>query len=134
MSGKGNEVRLLLDTHALLWWATLNRRLSPKVKKAITKSESEVYVSAATGWEIATKTRLGKLDWPPTAGSLHDYVSGQGFRPLPISLEHAERAGQLQIEHRDPFDRMLIAQAQVEDMLLVSNESIFDACAVRRYW
>jgi PIN domain nuclease of toxin-antitoxin system len=127
-------MRLLLDTHALLWWATLDRRLSSKAKKAIARQESEVYVSAASACEIATKSRLGKLDWPVEAGSVRDYVVGQGFRPLPISVEHAERAGQLPIEHRDPFDRMLIAQAQSEDLLLVSNEALFDDCAVRRHW
>jgi PIN domain nuclease of toxin-antitoxin system len=127
-------VRLLLDTHALIWWATLDRRLSPKAKKAIARQESEVHVSAASAWEIATKSRLGKLEWPPEAGSLRDYVVGQGFLPLPISVEHAERAGQLAIEHRDPFDRMLIAQAQSENLLLVSNEALFDDYAVRRHW
>jgi PIN domain nuclease of toxin-antitoxin system len=127
-------MRLLLDTHALLWWATLDRRLSPKAKKAIARQEAEVFVSAASAWEIATKSRLGKLDWSAEAGSVRDYVVGQGFRPLPISLEHAERAGQLSIAHRDPFDRMLIAQAQSEDLLLVSNEALFDDFAVRRHW
>jgi PIN domain nuclease of toxin-antitoxin system len=127
-------VRLLLDTHALLWWATLNRRLSPKAKKAIARQESEVFVSAASAWEIATKSRLGKLEWPPEAGSVRDYAVGQGFRLLSISVEHAERAGQLTIEHRDPFDRMLIAQAQSEDLQLVSKEAVFDDYAVRRYW
>lgn len=127
-------MRLLLDTHALIWWATLDRRLSPKAKKAIARQESEVHVSAASAWEIATKSRLGKLEWPPEAGSLRDYVVGQGFLPLPISVEHAERAGQLAIEHRDPFDRMLIAQAQSENLLLVSNEALFDDYAVRRHW
>lgn len=127
-------MRLLLDTHALIWWATLDRRLSPKAKKAIARQESDVHVSAASAWEIATKSRLGKLEWPPEAGSLRNYVVGQGFLPLPISVEHAERAGQLAIEHRDPFDRMLIAQAQSEDLLLVSNEAMFDDYAVRRHW
>jgi PIN domain nuclease of toxin-antitoxin system len=91
-------------------------------------------VSAASAWEIATKVRLGKLDWPPAAGSVNAYALEQGFRPLPISLEHAERAGRLAIDHRDPFDRMLIAQAQVEDLWLVSKEEVFDAAGVRRYW
>ena len=69
-------------------------------------------VSAASAWEIATKVRLGKLDWPAEAGSVHAYVQGQGFRSLPISLAHAERAGQLPIAMRDPFDRMLIARTE----------------------
>jgi PIN domain nuclease of toxin-antitoxin system len=127
-------VRLLLDTHALLWWASLDPGLSRKAKKVIANEASEVFVSAASAWEIATKVRLGKLVWPAAAGSVHAYVLGQGFRALPVSLEHAERAGQLRIAHRDPFDRMLIAQAQTEDMWLVSNENAFDSMGVRRYW
>ena len=127
-------MRLLLDTHALLWWATIDPGLSRKAKKAIANDAHEVFVSAASAWEIATKVRLGKLEWPVAAGSVNAYVLSQGFRPLPVSLEHAERAGQLRIAHRDPFDRMLIVQAQTEDMWLVSNEDAFDSMGVRRYW
>lgn len=127
-------MRLLLDTHALLWWATLHPSLSPRARAAIGDEASEVYVSAASAWEIATKVRLGKLEWPEEAGSVHSYASGQGFRGLPVSLEHAERAGRLRMAHRDPFDRMLIAQAQAEDLLLVSNEAIFDTTGVLRHW
>jgi PIN domain nuclease of toxin-antitoxin system len=95
---------------------------------------SAVYVSAASACAIATKVRIGKLEWPPHAGSVSGYARSQGFRALPISLEHAERAGQLRIAHRDPFDRMLIAQAQMDEMWLVSNEHGFDSLGVRRYW
>lgn len=125
---------LLLDTHALLWWATLDPNLSRKAKRAIADDKTNVLVSAASAWEIATKVRLGKLEWPAEAGPMNAYVLDQGFRSLPISLEHAERAGQLPILSRDPFDRMLIAQAQMEDLWLVSNEEGFDAAGVRRYW
>lgn len=127
-------MKLLLDTHALLWWATRDAELSRKAKKAIAADDNEVYVSAASAWEIATKTRLGKLEWPATAGSIRHYAVGQGFRSLSISLDHAELAGHLPIAHRDPFDRVLIAQAQIEDLWLVSNEHVFDATGVRRYW
>lgn len=127
-------MKLLLDTHALVWWATLDSRLSRKAKRAIADNGDAVFVSAASAWEIATKTRFAKLDWPPSAGSVRAYAMGQGFRLLPISLDHAERAGQLPIEHRDPFDRMLIAQAQMDDFWLVSNEELFDTAGVRRYW
>jgi PIN domain nuclease of toxin-antitoxin system len=96
--------------------------------------DTEVLVSAASAWEIATKVRLGKLEWPPAAGSVNDYVLGQGFRCLFISVEEAELAGRLALEHRDPFDRMLIAQAQFGGFWLVSNEKLFDAAGVRRYW
>ena len=125
---------LLLDTHALLWWATLHSGLPRKVRQALANEANEIFVSAASAWEIATKVRLNKLQWPAAAGSVHAYVLGQGFRALPISLQHAERAGQLRTAHRDPFDRMLIAQAQAEDMWLVSNENVFDSMGVRRYW
>ncbi len=127
-------MRLLLDTHALLWWATSNPGLSRKARKAIADDATDVFVSAASAWEIATKVRIGKLEWPGTAGTVNAYVLGQGFRALPISLVHAELAGQLPIAHRDPFDRMLIAQAQTEDMWLVSNEAAFDTTGVRLYW
>lgn len=127
-------MRALLDTHALLWWATLDPKLSRKARAAIADDRTDVYVSAASAWEIATKVRIGKLVWPATAGSVADYVVGQAFRPLPISVQHAERAGLLRIEHRDPFDRMLVAQALTDDLVLVSNEAVFDAAGVRRYW
>ena len=115
-------MRLLLDTHALLWWATLHPNLSPKAKSAIGDDASEVYVSAASAWEIATKVRLGKLEWPEEAGSLNSYALGQGFRSLPISLEHAQRAGRLPMAHRDPFDRILVAQAIVGDLTLITAD------------
>jgi PIN domain nuclease of toxin-antitoxin system len=127
-------LRLLLDTHTLLWWATLDRGLSARAKRSIADDKTEVFVSAASAWEIATKVRLGKLEWPAAAGTIQAYVLGQRFRPLPISLEHAEHAGQLPIANRDPFDRVLIAQAQAEDLWLVSNEKVFDAAGVRRLW
>jgi PIN domain nuclease of toxin-antitoxin system len=127
-------LKLLVDTHALLWWSTLDAKLSPKAKRAIASKGNDVFVSAASAWEIATKVRLGKLEWPATAGTVNAYVLEQGFRALPISLQHAERAGQLQIIHRDPFDRVLIAQALAEDLWLASNEEFFDAAGVRRYW
>ena len=130
----GEVLRLLLDTHALLWWSTSDARLSPKAKKAMASEDIVVFVSAASAWEIATKVRVGKLEWPATAGTVNAYVLEQGFRALPISLEHAERAGQLAIAHRDPFDRMLMSQALAEDMWLATNEDVFERAGVRRYW
>ncbi len=127
-------MRLLLDTHALLWWATDDENLSVKARTALGDSTVEIYVSAASVWEIATKVRLGKLVWPEEVGTVNAYVLGQGFLPLSILNEHAARAGALPGDHRDPFDRMLIAQALAEDMALVSNERVFDTYAVRRWW
>lgn len=126
-------MRLLLDTHALLWWAEDNQALSGKARRAM-KAAEDVYVSAASAWEIATKVRIGKLSWQAELGTVTAYVLGQQFRQLPVSFEHAERAGGLQIANRDPCDRMLVAQALLEDMTLVSNETSFDASGVRRLW
>lgn len=128
-------MRLLLDTHAFLWWLDGDRRLSRRGRAAIGDPGNQVFVSAASAWELSTKARLGKL-----AGAL-DVVSdiggclaSQGFEELPISVIHAQRAGGLRIDHRDPFDRMLIAQAQMEDLPMVSNETLFDALGVQRVW
>ena len=128
-------MRLLLDTHALLWWLAGDAQLSLTARDAIADVSNEVFVSAASAWEVATKHRLGKL---PGAGPLAvDFgreVRRQGFEPLPISIDHGQVAGALLGAHRDPFDRMLVAQAQEEKMALVSNESVFDAFGVTRVW
>jgi PIN domain nuclease of toxin-antitoxin system len=126
---------LILDTHAFLWWLDGDPRLSPRARSAIADPKQEVYVSAASAWEIATKFRLGKL--PGAAAVAHDIpgcVRDQAFSELPISLLDATRAGALAGEHRDPFDRMLIAQALDRDWTLVSIEALFDSFGVRRLW
>ena len=128
-------MQLLLDTHALLWWLADDPALSKRARTAIANTDNLVIVSAASAWEIATKVRLGKL---PTAADLaadfDGHLDRQGFQVLPISSEHAIRAGLLPGEHKDPFDRMLIAQAQAENLALVSNEAAFDSYGVRRIW
>lgn len=128
-------MRVLLDTHALLWWLAGDPLLSDAARAAIADENNEVFVSAASAWEVTTKYRLGKL---PGAGPLAvDFareVRRQGFMPLPISLEHGQSAGALADEHRDPFDRMLIAQAIDERMALVSNEVVFDRFPIFRVW
>ena len=94
-----------------------------------------VLVSAASAWEVATKVRLGKLAGAAgLAADFASYIEREGFEPLPISMDHAARAGLLAGAHKDPFDRMLIAQAQAENLALVSNEDVFDAYGVRRLW
>lgn len=126
--------RLLLDTHAFLWWLAGDRRLPRHAKTAI-EGSTAVHVSAASAWEITTKHRIGKL--PGVAhivNDLADIVLSQEFVPLPISVVHAQRAGTLPGDHRDPFDRMLIAQAHCEGLTLVSNETLFDAYGVTRLW
>lgn len=128
-------MRLLLDSHALLWWQLGDKRLPPTAKQAIADEDTEAFVSIASIWELAIKLGLGKL--PQAEASIAELkTSGAlpGFAMLPISEQHAVDAGLLEIPHRDPFDRMLIAQARRESLVLVSNESIFDGFGVTRLW
>ncbi|MGE0648648.1 MAG: type II toxin-antitoxin system VapC family toxin [Alphaproteobacteria bacterium] len=125
----------MLDTHTLLWWYAGDRRLSARARRAVGNASNEVLVSAASAWEIATKERLGKLDGVRVLVSdLADWLAKENFSQLSIKLDHALRAARLPGPLRDPFDRMLIAQASAEELLLVSNEAIFDEYDVRRYW
>jgi len=127
-------VRLLLDTHAFLWWLEGSAELSAKARQAIQGDTNSVFVSAATVWEIAIKQQIGKLEQPEEMIDLGELIESRGFSPLPISVAHAQAAGALPGPHRDPFDRMLIAQAIAEGMALVSNEKRFDAYGVKRLW
>jgi len=128
-------MRLLLDTHALLWWLDGDRRLSHKARRAIANQANVILVSAASAWEITTKARLGKLPGATdVAADVAACVTDQGFVPLDITLLHAQRAGRLPGEHRDPFDRMLIAQSQMEDVAVISDDEAFDGFDVRRLW
>jgi PIN domain nuclease of toxin-antitoxin system len=111
--------RLLLDTHVLLWWLSDDSQLSSDAREAISDPRNEIYVSAATTWEIAIKTQLGKLQAPVDMESI---IEAEGFTPLPITLFHGQQAGHLPPLHRDPFDRMLIAQASAEGLVLVTND------------
>ncbi len=128
-------MKLLLDTHALLWWLAGDAsNLSARARNAIGDTNNLVHVSAASAWEIATKQRLGKLDAGVLSGQMARVLAQQTFLALDISIDHAERAGALPGAHKDPFDRMLIAQAQAENLTLVSNESAFDNYGVSRIW
>lgn len=128
-------MKLLLDTHALLWWLDGDERLSNPAKLAIGEARTRVFVSAASAWEITTKVRIGKLPGAiEIAERFLEIVLDQDFDELPISIEHARHAGLLPGEHRDPFDRMLIAQSQIEGLTLVSNEVLFDRFGIRRLW
>ena len=132
----GNRrVRLLLDTHAFLWWLAGDEALSVAARTAIADEGNVVLVSAASAWEIATKHRIGKL--PNVAAIVVDLdqaLVDQGFVGLPITLRYAQVAGGLPGPHRDPFDRMLVAQAMVDRLVLVSNEVVFDGYGVARVW
>lgn len=128
-------MRLLLDTHTLLWWLDGDRRLSRRARTLLADEDNLVMVSAASAWELATKARLGKLPGAlDVATDVAGCVARQGFVDLPITIQHAQRAGSLKIDHRDPFDRMLMAQSQMEDVPIVSNEAIFDSFGVDRIW
>ncbi|MBI5162419.1 MAG: type II toxin-antitoxin system VapC family toxin [Magnetospirillum sp.] len=111
-------MRLLLDSHVFLWWQADDPRLSTGIRRSIVGSQ--VWISAATVWEIAIKVAAGRLDVPepPVPAILRN-----GFTPLDVTFAHAERAAALPPYHGDPFDRMLIAQAQAEDLVLVSGDA-----------
>ncbi len=115
-------MRLLLDTHALVWWD--NDQLPAAVTRRIQRAQT-VFVSAVTAWEIAIKSSLGKI---VVKGSVGDALDDYGFTELPISVRHADAVRDLPYHHRDPFDRLLVAQAVIEDLVLVSADS-----ALRRY-
>ena len=128
-------MKALLDTHALLWWVADSARLSETARRLIRDDSNEILVSAASAWEIATKYRLGKLPGGETvARDVVGCIGTQGFTELQISVADAERAGRLPRPHRDPFDRMLIAQALARDLPLVSVDAAFDRYAVNRVW
>lgn len=129
-------MRLLLDTHAFLWWVFGDPRLSRQARQALADDETnEGFVSAASAWEITTKFRIGKLDDAAVvARDVAAAIAAEGFVELAVSVAHAQSAGALGGRHRDPFDRMLVAQALAENLTLVSNERAFDAYGVRRLW
>ena len=126
-------MKLLLDTHALIWWVMGDDRLRPATRDLI--HAGEVFVSAISAMEICTKHRLGRL---PEAASLASAfeaeIAAEQFVELPLTARHAQRAGSLLIAHKDPFDRMLIAQSLIEGLPLVSNEAVFDGFGVVRIW
>ena len=128
-------MRLLLDTHAFLWWLAGNARLSTGARRAIEDPANDVIVSAAAAWEITTKYRIGKLsEAAAVAQDVAGAIASQGFEELPITVEDAERAGGLPGPLGDPFDRMLIAQAVAQGLALVSIDRVFDRYGVRRVW
>ena len=133
--GTNKLVRLLLDSHVLLWWLLSDAAISNAARTAIADEGNETFVSAASAWEISIKYRLGKL---PTASQLmvdfERVILDEGFVGMPIALHDGERAGGLPLLHKDPFDRMLIAQALTESLTLISNEQLFDRYGVSRLW
>lgn len=128
-------MRLLADTHALLWWLAEDRRLSPRARAALQDEGNEVHISAASAWEIATRNRKTRLDaLPSNGGSILQILAREGFRPLPITLPHGERAGSYTQPHGDPFDRMLAAQCEIEGLTLVTRDPAFAAFHCPTLW
>ncbi len=121
-------MRLLLDSHAYLWWLADDARLTERARAAIAAPRAIVHVSAATIWEIAIKAALGRID---TGGAdLTGEIAANGFVELPLSARHAAKAGALPRHHDDPFDRMLIAQAQSDELTLITRDRAFRAYEV----
>lgn len=128
-------MRLLLDTHALLWWLDGDRQLPRTVRHAIENDDNEILVSAASAWELATKARLGKLPQAADiARRLPEILTEQGFTGLPITVAHGQRAGWLPGPHRDLFDRMLAAQAQELDVPIATNDAAVAGLGARVIW
>jgi PIN domain nuclease of toxin-antitoxin system len=126
--------KVLLDTHALIWWLEGGGKLSPAARRVIADPEATVLVSSASAWEIAIKHHAGKFRVPDLIRDFQGSVYQEGFVELPISIEHAVRAGTLSGKHKDPFDRVLIAQSQVEDAAIVTRDAWFRKCAVQCIW
>lgn len=124
-------MRLLLDTHILLWWLADDSALREADRAAIRDPASAVFVSAATAWEIAIKCALGKLAFP--TGELPQLLVAEGFEPLGIELRHAIAAGALPPHHHDPFDRMLVAQAQIEGLTIMTIDPMIRRYAIAVY-
>jgi PIN domain nuclease of toxin-antitoxin system len=127
-------MRLLLDTHTVLFWANDDPALPRKARRVISNAANECLVSAASVWEIAMKTKSGKMDAHRLLETFEAFVRENGFYPLAITLQHARAAGALPLHHKDPFDRMMAAQAQLEQLTLVSKDEVFDRYGVQRLW
>jgi PIN domain nuclease of toxin-antitoxin system len=127
-------VNALADTHTLRWWLDEPGNLSSGAKDFLAERSNSLVISAVVPWELAIKTRIGKLDVEPLLNRWPEMLALQGFSELPIESTHAIRAGMLPRHHNDPFDRMLAAQAQVTGWPIISADRVFDYYGVRRIW
>ncbi len=121
-------MRLLADTHVFLWWLANDPRLNSTARDALSDADSQVFISAATIWEIAIKVKLDKLEFE---GDPVAEITASGFTELPMTAQHCQRAGSLPRHHDDPFDRMLIAQAELEQLILVSVDGAFSPYGIQ---
>ena len=128
-------MKLLLDTHTLLWWSADDQRLSTAAREAIALGSNEVLVSAASAWEVATKARIGKLKGVERLlSNFEATMAADNFVLLAMAHSHALLAGSLAHEHRDPFDRMLAAQALIEDATLITDDATLRGFGARTLW
>ncbi|MDP9315493.1 MAG: type II toxin-antitoxin system VapC family toxin [Chloroflexota bacterium] len=131
-------MKLLLDTHTFLWFVNGDVQVSPTARQLIQDTANASYVSAASLWEMAIKISLGKLSFPqPFATFISEQIQRNGFIELGIAINHTAQVAVLPFplaDHRDPFDRLLIAQATVEQMAIVSRDGKFDAYGIQRFW
>ncbi len=128
-------MRLLLDTQTFLWSISAPERLRARARRAIESGANEVFVSAASAWEIAIKTRLGRLSLPEDPQRfVTEQMEQNAFQPLPVQIRHALKVIDLPDVHRDPFDRLLVAQAMVEELVLVTNDPQVRRYPVRVVW
>ena len=128
-------MRLLLDTHAFLWWVHDAKELSRRARSAIADPRNEALLSLASCWEMAIKLSLGKLRLPgPIERFIPEQLAINGFRQIDIGFRHVARVAGLTFHHRDPFDRLLAAQALEEDLTLVSADAVFRKYGVQRLW
>lgn len=128
-------MKCLLDTHVFLWWVAGDRRISPKAREIIADGRNTLYLSAASGWEMAIKAGLGRLH---VADELERFIPEQmalnGIEGLPVALPHALRVAALPLHHRDPFDRLLVAQAELEGLVVLTGDPQIAAYGVETLW
>jgi PIN domain nuclease of toxin-antitoxin system len=128
-------MQLLLDTHVFLWWVNDVSELSRRARTAIRNERNECFLSLASCWEIAIKVSLGKLELPSDVELfVSEHLAANAVRVLPIELRHVSRVAEMPFHHRDPFDRLLVAQALDEDLSVVSADPIFRRYGVKRVW
>lgn len=128
-------MKVILDTHCFLWWVDDDPHLSSTARATIAEGDNDVFFSAASGWEIATKAQLGKLRLPTSPRAfISEHLQLNGFHPLAITVSHALHTATLPAFHRDPFDRILIAQSQLEQFAIVTSDPLIKQYEVKTIW